>query len=77
MLKRQFLKRKKGKNCVYDHRSFFLFSHETRFRKFIVNITESSIFDAIIILAIVINSLVLAITDYTDRNDEMEYNKKL
>ena len=65
---------KKQKIVVYDRRSLFLFDHETRFRKTIVQITGSNIFESIIVLAIAMNSGILAITDYNDRLNETEYN---
>ena len=40
-------------------------------------LTHTNLFEAIIVLAIFLNSLVLAITDYSDRNNKTEYNQQL
>ena len=47
-----------------------MFDHKSKFRKFIVKVTQSNIFDSFIVLAIFLNSLILAITDYSDRSNE-------
>ena len=65
------------KIVIYDRRSLYLFDHETCFRKSIVALTHTNLFEAIIVIAIVLNSFVLAITDYSDRSNENEHNRKL
>ena len=62
---------------VYDRRSLFLFHHKTGFRKFMVRLTHSNCFEALIVLAIFLNSLVLACTDLSDRENETAYNQNL
>ena len=61
---------KNFKIVIFDRRSLYLFDHETRFRKWIVYLTQSNMFDAVIVLAIFFNSAVLAVTDYSDRDNE-------
>ena len=58
------------KIVIFDKRSLYLFDHKSKFRKFIVKVTQSNIFDSFIVLAIFLNSLILAITDYSDRSNE-------
>ena len=65
---------KNFKIVIFDKRSLYLFDHETMFRKWIVYLTQSNIFDAVIVLAIFFNSAILAVTDYSDRDNEKEYN---
>ena len=62
------------KKVVFDRRSLYLFDHETRFRQLIVRFTQSNLFETLIVLAIFLNSMVLAITDYSDRDAETPYN---
>ena len=59
---------------IYDRKSLFLFDHETCFRKNIVLMTHANLFEGIIVLAIFLNSVVLAITDYSDRSNDTEFN---
>lgn len=65
---------KKTKIVVYDRRSLFFFDHETRFRKFMVRLTHHNLFELVIVLAIFINSMVLACTDLSDRENETAWN---
>ena len=62
---------------VFDYCSCYIFSAKSGFRKWIVGVSVSSIFENIIILAIGLNSIVLAIYDYDDRDNEEEYNQFL
>ena len=62
---------------VYDHRSLYLFSHKSAFRQAIIRLTHSNTFESIIVLIIFANSLVLAMTDYSDRENLTEYNQTL
>ena len=39
--------------------------------------THTNLFEGFIVLAIFLNSLILAVNDYSDRNNETEYNKSL
>ena len=63
------------KIVINDRRSLYLFDHKTKFRKFIVGLTHTNLFEAIIVIAIFFNSLVMAVTDYSDRQNETEYNQ--
>lgn len=65
---------KKQKIVIYDRRSLYLFDHNTWFRKWVVALAGSNAFEAFIVLAIFFNSIVLAITDYGDRDNETAYN---
>ena len=58
------------KIVIFDKRSLYLFDHKSSFRKCIVKVTQSNLFDSFIVLAIFLNSLILAITDYSDRSNE-------
>ena len=62
---------------IYDRKSLYLFDHQTFFRRWIVSLTHTNFFEAIIVLAIIFNSIIMAITDYNDRSNETEYNKEL
>lgn len=64
----------KQKIVVYDRRSLYLFDHNTSFRKLVVALAGSNAFEAFIVLAIFFNSIILAITDYSDRDNETVYN---
>lgn len=59
---------------VYDRRAIYLFDHETSFRQLMVAVINSNLFEGLIVLAIFINSIVLAITDYSDRDNLTGYN---
>jgi hypothetical protein len=52
---------------IYDGRSLYLFYHKRHFRRVLVGIAESKIFDAVILSLIVLNSLCLVLYDYRDR----------
>ena len=54
-----------------------MFSRDSLFRKVIISITESQVFDNFIILLIGLNSLGLVMTDYADRNNSTDWNKGL
>jgi len=66
-----------NKIIVCDARSLYLFHHETVFRKFIIFIVEHKVFDSFIITLILFNSIVLAMQDYSDRENCNAYNKTL
>ena len=53
-----------SKIVVYDARSLYLFSHDTKFRRTIVTIIETKLFDQIILSLIILNSIALACYDY-------------
>ena len=52
---------------IYDRRSLYLFDHETMLRKLVVAISHKQLFESFIVLTIILNSFVLAVTDYSDR----------
>ena len=62
---------------VYDYNSLFLFSSESKFRKFIVRMVHNPFFENFIILCIAFNTIDLAIYDYNDRDDKTEFNRAL
>jgi len=47
----------------------YLFHHSSTFRRFLVAIVENDKFDKILITLIILNSLALAVYDYSDRDD--------
>lgn len=63
-----------SKVIIYDGRSLYLFYHKTLFRRIIVGITESKLFDAIILILITLNSLCLILYDYHDRENMHVWN---
>lgn len=65
------------KIVIYDRCSVYLFDHKTQFRKLIVGLTHTNLFEAIIVLAIFLNSLVMALTDYNDRDNLTLHNQRL
>lgn len=67
----------KRKIVVYDNRSLYLFRQTSKFRQAILRITHSNTFESIIVFIIFLNSLVLAMTDYGDRENLTDYNKTL
>ena len=62
---------------VFDNRSLYLFDHRTKFRHFMVRAVHNPIFENTIILAIALNSIALSIYNYSDRDNETEYNQIL
>jgi hypothetical protein len=52
-----------------------MFHFSQRFRKAVVWITTHSVFDAVILLLIFANSIFLAVTDYSDRDNLTTRNK--
>lgn len=64
----------KPKVVIFDRRSLYLFHTDTCCRQWMVTITQGNIFDGFIVLSIFLNSIVLAVTDYSDRDNELEYN---
>ena len=80
MFRRCFSKKrspKQDKIVVYDYRSLFCLHYKNRFRVELVNFTCSSMFENFIILLILLNTIVLAIYDYSDRDNLTEWNKRL
>lgn len=65
---------KNRKVVVYDYRSLYLLHFKSTLRKEIVNFTDSTLFENFIILLIFLNSIILAIYDYNDRDNVTEYN---
>lgn len=64
----------KGKFVIYDKRSCCIFSSESCFRRRIVWLTCWPWFDNLIILLILVNTLMLALTDYSDRDALTAHN---
>lgn len=67
-------KPKEERILVYEHKSVFIFDHRTILRQSLVNMIHNPVFEYTIILAILVNSLLLAIYDYKDRDNLTEYN---
>jgi hypothetical protein len=65
------------KISVYDAKSIYLFHHDTCFRRLIVGIVEDRLFDITILLLIAVNSISLVMIDYTDANNDTQWNKNL
>ena len=63
------------KIMIYEHKSLNIFDHRTQFRQLLVRLIHNPIFENLVILAIAINTLLLAIYDYKDRENLTEYNK--
>lgn len=59
-----------SKIVVYDARSLNLFYHTSRFRRRIVSVVESRLFENGITVLILLNSITLACYDYNDRDNE-------
>ena len=55
----------------------YLLHFENRLRQSIVRFTCSDLFENFVILIIFINSVVLAIYDYNDRDNKLPWNQKL
>jgi hypothetical protein len=55
------------KVVIYDVRSLYLFDHKNVFRRGVIALAESKIFANIIMILILINSVLLACYDYSDR----------
>ena len=65
------------KPVIYDHRALYCLNSKTWLRKELVNFACSNLFENFIILLIFLNSVVLAIYDYNDRDNLTSYNQKL
>lgn len=65
------------KIVIYDYRSLFVLHFKNKARIELVNFTSSPLFENFIILLIFINSIILAIYDYNDRDHEKTYNQIL
>ena len=70
-------KAKADKIYVYDYRSLYCLHFENSLRKMLVNFTCSQMFENFIILLIFLNSLILALYNYDDRDNLTEWNQKL
>ena len=62
---------------VYDYRSLYCLHFESIFRQELVNFTCSNFFENFIILLIFLNTVVLTIYDYNDRDNLTEWNQRL
>ena len=58
-----------SKIVVYDAKSLNLFHHKMAFRRKIVSVVESRIFEIVNTTLILFNSVTLALYDYMDRGD--------
>ena len=67
----------KHKTVYYDKRSLFCFSSNNSIRKFLVRLIEKTWFDYSVLGVIMLNSLCLALYDYSDRDDESTMNKTI
>ena len=66
------------KICVFDAHSFFVFSHKHRLRKLVVSVTESSEFQNLTLLVIMLTTITLIIYDYNNNTLEAKsYNEVL
>lgn len=65
---------KKDKIFVFDYRSLYCLHFKNPIRKELVYFTSSTLFENLIILLIFLNSVILAIYDYSDRDHEKEWN---
>lgn len=63
-----------SKIVVYEARSLNLFHHKTAFRRNVLSLVESRIFEISITTLILLNSVTLAIYDYNDREDACMQN---
>ena len=62
------------KTVVYDYRSLFCLHYKNPLRVELVNFTCSNMFENFVILLIFLNSIVLAMYDYDDRDNLTEWN---
>ena len=67
-------KKKADKIYVYDYRSLYCLHFENSVRKKLVNFASSQMFENLIILLIFLNSLILALYNYDDRDNLTEWN---
>jgi len=63
-----------GKNVFRDPTALYLFPHTCRARYYIVWLTEWKWFDRFITIVILVNSVLLAIRDYSSRLKGADYN---
>jgi hypothetical protein len=66
-----------SKIVVYEARSLNLFHHKSNFRRNVLALVESRIFEISITTLILLNSITLAIYDYNDREDLCMRNRVL
>ena len=66
-----------GKIVVYDYRSLYCLHFKSVFRQELVNFTCSNFFENFIILLIFLNTVVLTIYDYNDRDNLTDWNQTL
>lgn len=62
---------------IYDKNSCYIFHGESWFRRMVVKLSCWPMFDNFIILLILLNSVMLALYDYTDRDSETTWNKTI
>ena len=65
------------KTFVYDFRSLYCLHFKNPLRIWLVNCATSTMFENFIILLIFMNSIVLAIYDYNDRDNLLDHNQRL
>ena len=63
-----------SKIFVYDYRSIYCLNFKNPLRVQLVNFTCSTMFENFIILLIFLNSIILAIYDYNDRDNMQAHN---
>lgn len=68
---------KNYKTVVYDYRSLYCLHADNSFRKELVNFACSTMFENFIILLIFMNSIILAVYDYNDRDNRLPHNQLL
>jgi hypothetical protein len=59
----EFIRKKKSSNKVYGNRSLCCLSTTNKFRAFFMNISSAGLFNAFIIITILLNSIVLALEE--------------
>lgn len=59
-----------GKNFAFADKSLYFLSATTKFRLKIVQITTHNYFERIVLIIVIINTLMLILTDYSDRINE-------
>lgn len=58
----------------YDEKSLFIFRQDTCFRQTVIRLVDSRYFEYLIVLVILMNSITLALYDYSDRDSIGEFN---
>jgi hypothetical protein len=65
------------KICVFDAHSFYIFGHKHRLRQFIVILTESSEFQNLTLLVILLTTSTLVVYDYKCSLETKNWNRVL